>query len=39
MLYLALREAARIRLFTHSPWLTDDLFNAVVHPRPIFGWT
>ncbi|WP_146339791.1 zinc-dependent metalloprotease [Nesterenkonia sp. NBAIMH1] len=30
MLYLALREAARIRLFTHSPWLTDDLFNAVV---------
>ncbi|WP_022871832.1 zinc-dependent metalloprotease [Nesterenkonia alba] len=29
LLYLALREAARIRLFAHAPWLDDDLFNAV----------
>ncbi|WP_300344223.1 zinc-dependent metalloprotease [Nesterenkonia sp.] len=29
MLYLALREAARMRLFVRAPWLEDDLFNAV----------
>lgn len=29
LLYLALREAARIRLFARAPWLEDDLFNAV----------
>ncbi|GAA1810137.1 zinc-dependent metalloprotease [Nesterenkonia flava] len=29
LLFLALREAARIRLFVHAPWLRDDLFNAV----------
>ncbi len=29
LLYLALREAARIRLFLRAPWLEDDLFNAV----------
>lgn len=29
VLYLALREAARMRLFTHAPWLEQDLFNAV----------
>lgn len=29
LLYLALREAARIRLFVRAPWLEDDLFNAV----------
>lgn len=28
-LYLALREAARMRLFVRAPWLEDDLFNAV----------
>ncbi|WP_120002788.1 zinc-dependent metalloprotease [Nesterenkonia muleiensis] len=29
LLYLALREAARMRLFVRAPWLEDDLFNAV----------
>ncbi|NLS09270.1 zinc-dependent metalloprotease [Nesterenkonia sp. MY13] len=29
LLYLALREAARMRLFIRAPWLQDDLFNAV----------
>jgi len=29
LLYLALREAARMRLFIHAPWLEQDLFNAV----------
>lgn len=29
LLYLALREAARMRLFGRAPWLEDDLFNAV----------
>lgn len=29
LLYLALREAARMRLFARAPWLKDDLFNAV----------
>ncbi|MGO1549817.1 MAG: zinc-dependent metalloprotease [Nesterenkonia sp.] len=29
MLYLGLREAARMRLFVRAPWLEDDLFNAV----------
>lgn len=29
MLYLALREAARMRLFSQSPWLEGDLFAAV----------
>ncbi|HIW99577.1 MAG TPA: zinc-dependent metalloprotease [Candidatus Nesterenkonia stercoripullorum] len=28
-LFLALREAARIRLFVRSPWLAQDMFNAV----------
>lgn len=28
-IYLALREAARMRLFAHSPWLERDLFAAV----------
>ena len=29
LLFLALREAARMRLFSRSPWLEQDLFNAV----------
>lgn len=29
MLFLALREAARMRLFAQSPWLEGDLFTAV----------
>lgn len=29
LLFLALREAARMRLFARSPWLEQDLFNAV----------
>ncbi|MDR8018142.1 zinc-dependent metalloprotease [Nesterenkonia aerolata] len=29
LLYLALREAARMRLFSQSPWLEGDLFSAV----------
>ena len=28
-IYLALREAARMRLFLHSPWLERDLYAAV----------
>lgn len=28
-IYLAMREAARMRLFVHSPWLERDLFSAV----------
>ncbi|WP_144826520.1 zinc-dependent metalloprotease [Micrococcus luteus] len=28
-IYLALREAARMRLFLHSPWLKRDLYAAV----------
>lgn len=29
LLFLALREAARMRLFAQCPWLEQDLFNAV----------
>ena len=29
LLFLALREAARMRLFVRSPWLEQELFNAV----------
>lgn len=29
LLFLALREAARMRLFSRCPWLEQDLFNAV----------
>ncbi|GAA1172830.1 zinc-dependent metalloprotease [Nesterenkonia xinjiangensis] len=29
LLFLALREAARMRLFARCPWLEQDLFNAV----------
>ncbi|MFC7402005.1 zinc-dependent metalloprotease [Citricoccus sp. GCM10030269] len=28
-IYLALREAARMRLFVHSPWLERDLYAAI----------